>query len=223
VIQNLLRNIPIVTKNLLIINLLVFFAQIIFDSSGNAITGMLAMYYPGSQAFQPYQIITSMFTHFSISHIFFNMFALIVFGGEVERILGAKRYLIFYFACGLGAVALSTLVHGFQLYSALGKWTVTDMEMNLQVAWDAVGYAEAGASGAIFGLLLGFAMYFPNKELMLIFLPIPIKAKFFIPALMLIELFMGTAQFEFDNMAHFAHLGGALIGFILIKIWQRNR
>jgi rhomboid-like protein len=171
--------------------------------------------------------------HGGISHIFFNMFALVMFGGQLERIWGPKRFLTFYFVTALGAALIHTLVNAYQVHEITGSLTpIKDGLMTMQSTFSTAD-AEAlsqiylgpvvGASGAIYGLLLGFAMLFPNTELMLIFLPIPIKAKYFVPLLMIGELYLGANNFQWDNIAHFAHLGGALFGFIMIMIWKRDR
>lgn len=250
-----------VVKHLLIINVLLFVADMVFSLD------ILSLYYPGSKNFQPFQIATHFFMHGSFMHIAFNMFALWMFGSALETLWGPKRFLFFYFACALGAAALHT---GFTYldFSAVYEsmeafnnnpnyntfWAffndthlpkVDEFKKLLRTLSDGVraGDGEAitqsyqlmmqyyeelknntrmlGASGAVFGLLLAFGMKFPNTELMLIFFPVPIKAKYFIPVLMVIELFLGVNQFSWDNIAHFAHLGGAITGFFLILYWQK--
>lgn len=237
-ISQLFRNMPDVVKNLLIINLLVFGATMLLGF--NEWTSRLGMYYPASENFQPYQIVTYMFTHGGLGHIFFNMFALVMFGAALERVWGPKKMLLFYFITGLGALAMHVGVQAIEVYNILGN--VSGENLDLEIVGNSIRSANfsgsqeefsklagifytptVGASGAIYGLLIAFAILFPNTELMLIFLPIPIKAKYFIPIMMALELFMGVNQFEFDNIAHFAHLGGALFGFILVKIWQKDR
>lgn len=257
-----------VVKHLLIINVLVFIADQVIGLDS------FALYYPTSPQFQPYQIVTHFFMHGNLMHLFFNMFALVMFGSALEQLWGAQRFLFFYLFCALGAAALHTLFNYYQITSLdsavaayqaapshaayfsffdkyehlknilnpYGNKQFADIAVALkdgvaaasqqssifirQVA-DAYNNAKiatpvVGASGAVFGLLLGFGMLFPNVELMLIFLPIPIKAKYFIPILMAIELFLGVNQFSWDNIAHFAHLGGALFGFLLIWYWQKT-
>lgn len=237
-IGQIFRNMPDVVKNLLIINLLFFVGTLILGA--NEWIQRLGMHYPASEYFRPYQIVTHMFMHGGIGHIFFNMFALVMFGSALERVWGPKKMLFFYFTTGLGAVALHVGVQAYEVYSLVGNVTAEELQITFEnpgfrymsgiiPEGDVVKVAEifsttsVGASGAIFGLLLAFAMYFPNTELMLIFFPVPIKAKYFIPLLMVFELFMGVNNFEMDNVAHFAHLGGALFGFIMVKIWQRDR
>lgn len=232
------RNLPGVTKNLIIINLLVFVASMITASDSFNLIRTFGLYYPASENFEPYQIITSMFTHGGLAHVFFNMFALFMFGSQLERVWGPKKFLFFYFATGIGASALHMGVQAYEIYEITGQLSVDittsdgynfqflnfqGEESQLQQLIGLNYTPTVGASGAIYGLLLGFAMLFPNMELMLIFLPIPIKAKYFVPVLMLFELYLGFNRFSGDNIAHFAHLGGALFGFIIIKIWQYKR
>lgn len=232
------RNLPGVTKNLIIINLLVFVASMITASDSFNLIRTFGLYYPASENFEPYQIITSMFTHGGLAHVFFNMFALFMFGSQLERVWGPKKFLFFYFATGIGASALHMSVQAYEIYEITGQLSVDittsdgysfqflnfqGEESQLQQLIGLNYTPTVGASGAIYGLLLGFAMLFPNMELMLIFLPIPIKAKYFVPVLMLFELYLGFNRFSGDNIAHFAHLGGALFGFIIIKIWQYKR
>ncbi|MCB0653829.1 MAG: rhomboid family intramembrane serine protease [Saprospiraceae bacterium] len=233
-----------VVKNLLIINILMFVGSNVLTSSEIFDANrMLALYYPNSPLFQPYQIVTHFFMHGGFTHILFNMFALVMFGSPLEALWGGKKFLFFYFFSALGAVALSFGIHYFEYAHFLSQLTPEQIQLFAKEGYDALskGYnyengslAElnlkyysynyvpmVGASGAIFGLLLAFGMKFPNVELMLIFLPIPIKAKYFIPILMVFELTLGIAQFSWDNIAHFAHLGGALFGFLLILYWRK--
>jgi rhomboid-like protein len=153
------------------------------------------------------------------------MLSLVMFGAVLERIWGPKRFLIFYLVTGLGSMLLHELVNGIQVYNELGSFFPSN-EL-LATASDNVLAAyvvpAVGASGAIFGLIVGFAVLFPNTELMMLFFPIPIKAKYLVPFFVLAEFALGVGNFEFDNVAHFAHLGGAIFGFILVKIWQRGR
>ncbi len=221
-----------VVKHLLIINVLMFLAGIVFK--GDA----LALYYPGSEAFRPYQLVTHFFMHANLMHIFFNMFALVMFGSMLEMVWGPKRLLFYYLFCAFGAAALHMFVNYLEINHLTAEMSPDAVALVRQEGWEILqsgkNYVDplmsqlnlqyntpvVGASGAIFGLLLAFGMLFPNQELMLIFFPVPIKAKYFIPVLMLIELFLGVRQFSWDNVAHFAHLGGALFGFLLILYWR---
>lgn len=249
--NNFFRNMPTATKNLLILNVILWLGAMLLKGRGIDLNYLLGMHYFQSDAFQPYQIITSMFMHSDqgLGHIFFNMFALVMFGGTLERVWGAKRFLFFYFVTGLGAALLHTTVQYIEIQSVIsqlvevtGDTPAAIIEFingrGLEVVQMGKYYPDdplltqaiymfhgtiVGASGAIYGLLLAFGMLFPNTELMLLFFPVPIKAKYFIPGLIALELFLGYQNFAWDNIAHFAHIGGALFGFILVMIWKRNR
>ncbi len=183
-----------------------------------------AYYYGSAGTFMPLQIITHMFMHGSISHIFFNMFGLFTIGIILERVWGAQRYLLFYFITGFGAVVLHMMVQGFMIYSATGSVNPTlEMLEAHPGAWSTYFSSTVGASGALFGVLTAFAVLFPNTELYLMFIPVPIKAKYFVTVYILIELYLGISMYGGDNVAHFAHLGGALFGFLLVKFWNKNR
>lgn len=233
-------SIPHVVKNLLILNGIMFALLYFFEMNGSNLNSILGLYYWGSDLFEPYQIISHMFMHGNLMHIFFNMFALWMFGTALEQVWGGKRFLIFYIITGLGAALLHSLVIHFQVIGIENsltpeqiefvKATISNTETRdmgataaMQDLYDYLVRPTVGASGAIYGILLGFAMLFPNTKLMLLFFPVPIKAKYFVLMLTALELFLGISQFRGDNIAHFAHLGGALFGFILIKIWQKSR
>ena len=209
------NNFPPVIKYLIAINVVVWLAQLVFDkqygdiSTGNLwLTDKLALYSIGSPDFKIYQVLTHMFTHASyglnggiqFSHILFNMFALWTFGKTLENVWGPERFLNFYLLSGIGAAAVHLIV---QLLAG--------------------GYGMAvGASGAVMGVLVGFAYLFPNTELYILFIPFPIKAKWAVIGYVLIDLFGGVASVSGDNIAHFAHLGGALTGFLLVRFWNKN-
>jgi membrane associated rhomboid family serine protease len=181
-----------------------------------------------------------MFMHGGIAHLFFNMFALFMFGRVLEQVWGSKRFFIYYFFTGLGAAILHSFVNYIEAqsimsslspeYIALIKNEGTDIylqgknysDMSMAALNALFNIPTVGASGAVFGVLLAFGMYFPNTQLMLLFPPIPIKAKYFVIGYGLIELYLGFTQSN-SNIAHFAHLGGMLFGFILIKIWQKQK
>lgn len=189
-----------VVKHLLIINVIMYLVtRVIMPDLGEN----LAFYYPTLSEFQPYQIITHMFMHGSTSHIFFNMFALFMFGPPLESLWGPKRFLFYYLFTGFGALALYLFVNYLEIQYMGGQ---------PGVVW--------GASGAIFGLLVGFGMKYPDTKIMLIFPPIPMKAKYFVAIYAGLELFLGLGHFN-TGIAHFAHLGGALFGFLLIIYWQK--
>jgi membrane associated rhomboid family serine protease len=234
-------NTPTVVKNLLIINIIFYIATMMFG--GPMMTQVLGVHYFDSPDFKIWQVITYMFMHdySSLFHILFNMFALYTFGSSLEYIMGPKRFLNFYLITGLGALGLQLLVQSIEVYNITGsainngsfiidsfKRTISfnPQVMNEEQASTLLGIYTTpmvGASGAIFGLLIAFGMLFPNAELYIMFIPVPVKAKYIIPVYVVLELFLGIKQFSGDSVAHFAHLGGALFGFILIKMWNLKR
>ena len=219
--NSLQRDSPIVF-NLLIINILVYLAQVLVKP----VTEWGALHYFKSSLFYPHQLITNMFLHDprGLTHLIFNMFTLWMFGTILERFLGSKRFLIFYLICGLGAgivIQLSIPFSADQFAKsaeafANGNTAFENMEAYKQQ------YSAIGASGAIMGVMAAYAYLFPNTEMYIMFIPIPIKAKIVIPLFILIDLFMGVRQIAGDNVGHFAHLGGALIGFLLILFWNKT-
>lgn len=232
-----LANMPVIVKNLLIVNVLFFIATWVVPT----LTSLFGAFYYDSPRFEPWQIVTHMFMHGGLGHIFFNMFALWMFGTAIERVWGPKRFLIYYFVCGLGAYFLHTAVSAWQVQELVNQLGPDAIEMvktqgmkfwasgqnytNPEMAQLNIIYnvPVVGASGAVFGLLLAFGMMFPNMKLIMLFFPVPIKAKYFVIGYGAIELFSGIANRPGDNIAHFAHLGGMLFGFILIKYWQKNQ
>jgi membrane associated rhomboid family serine protease len=211
--------IPDVTKNLLIINCLVFLAQLTFPS----VTNHLALYTPGiSDNFEPYQIVTYMFLHSpeGIGHLFFNMLSLYMFGLGLEQALGAKKYLFLYLSAGLGAAFL----HSGVMYWEIHNFVQTKLAEGYpaeQVQAATNMFRTVGASGSIFGLLAAYGMLYPNKIIMLLFPPIPMKAKYFVLLFGAAELYSGLAGSN-TGVAHFAHIGGAVIGLVLILLWRRQ-
>lgn len=215
--------VPPVVKNLLIINGLFFLANWFFRTRGIELAGYLGMFYFDSPYFRPWQILTHMFMHANLMHIFFNMFAVWMFGSRLEIVWGPKRFLFFYFATGLGAALMHQAWNAFEIYQVTGSITPYTSNLSMSVAAEQILYTPVvGASGALFGVLGGFAMLFPNTELMLIFFPVPIKAKYFVAIYGAIELWMGVSNNAGDNMAHFAHLGGLIVGLILVFIWNKT-
>lgn len=192
---------PPIVKNLIIINVIVFIAQLILDQQ-YALTSRLALWPVNSPYFEPYQLFTHMFTHAPsfIFHIIMNMLILYSFGRVLENVWGPKRFLLFYLACGIGAAVVHLAMQHF-----MGG-----------------GAPAVGASGAIMGVFVAFAYLFPNTELMLIPIPIPIKAKWLALGYIALDLFGGFGNVTGDNIAHFAHLGGALTGFIIVLIWNKT-
>ena len=232
-------NTPPVVKNLIIINAIMFLGLYALNSAfGVDLNRVLGLYYIKSPYFQPYQIVTHMFMHGSLTHIFFNMFALWMFGKVLEQVWGSRRFLIYYFVTGLGAAFLHMFVMHLELAGpfrevaanyGIEKFTDPNVRQLLNSSSalaQRVGVGlyvpTVGASGAVFGVLLAFGMLFPNTRLMLLFPPIPIKAKYFVIGYGVLELYLGITQ-PGSNIAHFAHLGGMLFGFILIKYWKSDR
>lgn len=221
-------NISPVVKNLLIINIIFYIATMMF---ADKMVQWFAVFYFDSPMFKIWQIITYMFMHSPVSfaHILFNMFALYTFGSTLEYVMGSKRFLNFYLITGLGALALQMIVQAIELYNATGSvMPLTDNislvnQHQMALVREIYMGPMLGASGAIFGLLIAFGMIFPNAELYILFIPVPVKAKYIIPVYVILELFLGVAQFSGDSVAHFAHLGGALFGFILVKFWGVRR
>ena len=201
------NNFPPVVKNLLIINVLFFIAnfalgaRFFIEGEGPTVLNVIFGLWPvQTPLFKPYQFFTHMFSHASLGHIFFNMFGLWMFVKILENLWGSKRFLIFYIACGLGAAVAHLIV---------------------QYLTGSIAFA-VGASGAVMGIFIAFGYLFPNTELYLMFIPIPIKAKYLMLGLVALDLFGGFAQISGDNIAHFAHLGGALTGFILVLFWNKT-
>ena len=202
-------NIPAVTKNLLIINFIIWIAQAVLPRIGIDVTGTLGMHYIGSRLFGVWQLGTYMFLHAGgFGHIFSNMFALFMFGPVLERLWGSRRFLLYYLATGIGAGLVQQVT-----------WYLT---MTPELAYYQDYMLTIGASGAIFGILLAFGMMFPTAPIFLFLIPIPIQAKWFVILYGLFELFAGIAHTGGDNVAHFAHLGGMLFGFVLIQWWRKR-
>ena len=210
----MLENIPKVTRNLLIINVLMFVGTLFNQET---MMRYFALFYPTSQFFHWWQYITHMFMHGGWWHIFFNMYALFIFGSVVERIIGERKFLILYFVCGLGAAALHTGVEYLQVQSYIAQGDAASMQ-----ALQALKITPTvGASGAIYGLLIAYAMLFPNAKLTLVFPPITLSAKWWVIIFAVIELFTGVTGVA-TGVAHFAHLGGMLFGFLLIWYWRKK-
>lgn len=235
------RDTPPVVKNLLIINVLAYVAMIMLRSQDLDLTEYFGLHYWKSEAFFPHQLVTYMFMHsFTITHLLFNMFAVWMFGKVLESVWGSKRFLIYYMVTGVGAGLIQLLVIYLRLMPLYSQLSPEDLsyitENGYQLLQEGKNFTDpiagkinlllnvttVGASGAVFGILLAFGMLFPNTELMLLFPPIPIKAKWFVIGYGAIELYSGMANNEGDNVAHFAHLGGMLFGFVMIKYWQKN-
>jgi membrane associated rhomboid family serine protease len=216
---------PPIVKNLIIINVLVFVAQLIFEQE-YGLTAKLGLWPVESVHFRPYQIFTHMFTHSPnlFTHIIFNMFSLWMFGRILENVWGAKRFLVFYLACGLGAALAHLAVDYFQYKEIIEaiKGLEAQGQTNLANQLRDMPVYAVGASGAVMGIMVAFGFLFPNTELFIMFIPIPIKAKWAILGFLAIDLFGGIYPIPGDNIAHFAHLGGALTGFLLVLYWNKT-
>ena len=238
-----MRSLPDIVKQLIIINVLFFLGSM---SLGNTAYDLLALHYPQNPKFVPWQVVTHMFMHGSINHILFNMFGLWMFGGTLAQMWGRNKFLFFYLSTGLGAAALQLGINYFQIITVVGQlveagYSATAFTETLQsgqynTAWlNVISQTElnqllasfnmsmVGASGALYGILVAFAFLFPNTELMIIFLPIPIKAKYFVPILLASDLFFGFSSYSLGPIAHFAHLGGAVTGFIMMWYWKKQQ
>lgn len=221
-----MRNIPTVTKNLLILNVLAYLVGMLFGNRAGGLNDLFGLHFFLAPDFGLYQLVTYMFMHASLSHLFFNMFALWMFGCIVERTWGARKFLFYYMACGIGAGLLQEMaqfvqfymlaaenIHGFSVSQIMTVAKANVAGINL---WTTVG-----ASGAIYGILLAFGMLYPEERMFIFPLPVPIKAKFFVVGYAAIELFMAFS-ISGDDVAHLAHLGGMLFGFLLIRYWRRH-
>jgi membrane associated rhomboid family serine protease len=208
--------------NLIIINALVFLAQMITGGGmePNTASDLFALHHYRSEYFKPHQLVTFMFMHGGFFHLFFNMFSLWMFGTMVERSWGPKKFLVFYFICGIfsGITQLASYAHDFWQYdhNVLSTELYTEYHAVLR------SVATVGASGAIMGVLAAFGYLFPNTELMIMPIPFPIKAKWAIAGMIALDVFGGVVKVQGDNIAHFAHIGGALIGFLLVLYWNRS-
>ncbi|MGV6862464.1 MAG: rhomboid family intramembrane serine protease [Putridiphycobacter sp.] len=236
--QVIFRNMGPAVKNILIINVLMFLAKVVFENQGVDLDAILGMHYPTSQYFEIWQVVTHIFMHGSLGHLFVNMIGLVFLGVNLERVWGTKRFLIYYFFTAFGAAILHFGVQGFELYYATGSFTpeltITNVDYytgmieytpsisNASLVLDIYLNATVGASGALFGLIMAYAILFPNTEFLLYFV-IPIKAKWLAIGVGIYALYNGWANHPGDSVAHFAHLGGMVFGFILLQIWKRNK
>jgi membrane associated rhomboid family serine protease len=232
-----------IVKHLIIINVIFFIASIVF---GELMYDLFAMHYPNNSDFIFWQPVTHMFMHGDITHILFNMFGLWMFGTPLEQMWGKQKFVFFYLSAGFGAVLIQTIVYHYDVMSVTqilidNGLTNSDVDafyktgrLNTSII-QSVGEDRlysgiqsfkavmVGASGALYGILVAFAMLFPNVQLMLLFPPIPIKAKFFVPLLILFDLFFGFTSYSVGPIAHFAHIGGAVTGFLIMWYWKKNQ
>jgi membrane associated rhomboid family serine protease len=227
-------NLTPAVKNIMIINVLIYLACFVVPGLSENLTG----YYFASPNFRPWQIVTHMFMHSmsDFTHIFFNMYALYLFGTALENYWGTKKFVIYYMTCGIGAFFLHMGVSYFEIQKMMHALTDRDIyqvmitgleegkayKVQMVDLYSAINTGVVGASGAVFGVLLGFGMLFPNTELMLLFPPIPLKAKYFVMIYGAIEFYLAMRQTAGDNVAHYAHLGGMIFGYLLLKYWQKN-
>lgn len=223
---------PVVTKNIIIINVIMFAATMLAATRGLDLTKYFGLHYYLASDFKPHQFITYIFMHGSFMHIFFNMFGVFMFGQVLEQVWGPKRYLIFYIVTGLGAALAQYVVMHFQITDVLnavnaeiesGRLSASDQAELINQKFDYLNrHVIVGASGSLFGLLGAFGMLFPNQQLQLYFF-IPVKAKWLVIAYGAFELFSGWKNDPMDNVAHFAHIGGLLVGVLLVLLWRRDR
>jgi membrane associated rhomboid family serine protease len=226
--QSPFANLTPVVKNLLIINFICFIPCIVLsdESYQRLVVYHVGAFYFDSPFFKPWQPITYMFFHGGFAHILFNMLSLFFIGPILEYAIGSKRFFNLYAICGIGAIAFQMVVQAIEVHSLIGSFTASNSL--LQNADPAIIeklqaiYSEPviGASGAIFGVMVGFGMIYPDMELMMFFIPVPIKAKYFVLFYIGIEIWSSISPGPGDHVAHLAHLGGALLGFIMIKIWR---
>lgn len=218
--------IPTITKNLLIINVLMFFATWVFARQGVDLNNLFGLHFFLASDFSLYQLLTYMFMHANFTHILFNMFSLWMFGCVVENVWGPKKFLFYYLACGVGAGLIQLLAQFGEFYvmatdqiPGFGFGDVMTVARNSQAVLNL--WTTVGASGAIYGILLAFGMLFPEQRMFIFPLPVPIKAKWFVCIFVAIELLsaLGTSG---SSVAHFAHLGGALFGYIMIRYWRNH-
>jgi len=231
---------PPVVKNIIMLNILMLLAYYAVRSVfGTDLNSILGLYFPKSDSFRPFQILTHMFMHGGIWHLFFNMYALFIFGQVLEQVWGPKRFLLYYMVCGLGAALVHESVIAFEYTKLMKEISPENLQLvldegaayltqnkvftdptmqNLQLL---LNTPTVGASGAVFGILLAFGVLFPNTQLMLLFPPIPIKAKYFVLGYGAIELYLAFTQ-PGSNIAHAAHLGGMLFGYLLIRYWRKT-
>lgn len=219
-----MRQIPPITKNLLIINIVCFLAAMVMEGKGADLNDIFGLHYWQATNFQFYQLFTYMFMHASWTHLFFNMFALWMFGGIIERTFSQQRFLIYYIVCGLGAALcqeISQTIYVYSLISPQGASFADLLHLSIADRVSLNALTTVGASGSIYGVLLAFGMCYPEQRMFVFPLPIPLKAKWFVCIYVVIELLSAISQ-SGDGVAHVAHLGGMLFGYIMIKMWRKK-
>ena len=238
-----MRNLTETVKHLLIINVLFFIASL---SLGDLVYDLFALHYPSNPKFQLWQPLTHMFMHGDFGHIFFNMFGLYMFGTPIEQMWGRNKFIFFYLSTGFGAATLQLLLYYYQIsgvsdllyLEGLNSLSVNQFFQSSDLSYEIVerigrdkllsslsafNGVMVGASGALYGVLVAFAFLFPNARLMLLFPPIPVKAKILVPLLILGDLFFGFTSYSIGPIAHFAHIGGAVTGLIMMWYWKKNQ
>lgn len=230
---------PPVTKNLLIINVLIWLVGEIIPGLGAKLDTYCALHYYMSPGFNPAQLFTYMFLHGSFSHLFFNMFALLMFGGIIEWTLGSRRFLFYYISCGIGAALVQMGIYAIMISKYQAMFSPAEFQQIIDQGYELmqngliysdpsmaglaslVNGATVGASGAIYGVLLAFGMLYPDREMFIMFIPVPVKAKWVVLGYGLLEICLGFGGVN-DGVAHFAHLGGMLFGFLMIYYWKKK-
>ena len=211
------------TKHLLLITTLCFAVQVLCEHSGVRLDDVLGLHYWQASKFNVMQTVSYMFMHGNFSHLFFNMFALWMFGTTVEQRLGTRKFVIFYLVCGIGAAIIQELTWSINVNKLLGSLAAADANvLEIQALKHSVlnQMVTIGASGAVFGLLLAYGWLFPEARVMFIFFPVPIPSRVFVAIYAVVELLAGVANFQFDNVAHYAHLGGMICGALILYYWK---
>ena len=221
-----MRNIPVVTKNLLLVNIIAFVATWILQLRGLDLNDLLGLHFFMAADFQVWQLLTYMFLHSGFTHILFNMFALWMFGVVIENVWGPKKFLFYYISCGVGAGIMQEIAQFFSFYFTISAQDPTVgfgelFAIGHQLSTQLNGWTTIGASGAVYAILLAFGMIFPNERIFIFPLPIPIKAKWFVMFYVAIDLFSAMSS-SGDNVAHMAHLGGMLFGYLMIRYWNNH-
>jgi membrane associated rhomboid family serine protease len=214
-----MNDIPAVTKNIIIINILLYLATMVAKTYGVDLADYLGLHFFMASDFNPAQLFTYMFMHGGLTHIFFNMFAVWMFGRTLEVVWGPRRFLFYYIACGIGAGLIQELVQFIEYETVLSSYSLVETSYGVIPMETYLNMMNTvGASGAVYAILLGFGMLYPNSEMFVFPIPFPIKAKFFVVG----YAFSGLSNNPNDNVAHFAHLGGMIFGFILIMYWRKK-
>jgi len=217
-----MNNLPTVTKNILIINVLMFMATMLAPRYGIDLDDYLGLHFFMASRFNVVQLVTYMFMHANFTHLFFNMFAVWMFGRILEMVWGQKRFLFYYIICGIGAGLIQEVVQYVEYVTSLSAYEAVNMGYGVIPMADYLNMMNTvGASGAVYGILLGFGIFFPNQEMFIFPLPFPIKAKYFVLIYAALEIVLGLSSN--DGVAHFAHLGGMIFGFLIILYWRHNR